>query len=136
MDMFKLDGKVAIVTGGAGYYGKPICSALAEAGAKVIIASRDVSKCRAFAASLEEQGWAASGMALDLSEESSITSFVAQVKQEFGKIDILVNNAVSREGFKDLEKLERVELEASQRINSTGLMLITKAVAEVACCAS
>lgn len=131
MKMFRLDGKIAIVTGGAGYYGKPICTALAEAGAKVIVASRDESKCKQFADSLKSKGWEAEGMSLDLANESSIKLLVKNVQELFGSIDILVNNAVSREGFKDLEKLKREELEASQKINSTGLMMITKAVLQL-----
>ena len=50
LDMFRLDGKTAIVTGGAGRYGKQIVEALGEAGATVFIASRDIAKCQEVAA--------------------------------------------------------------------------------------
>ncbi|HEY4154273.1 MAG TPA: SDR family oxidoreductase [Puia sp.] len=131
MDIFRLDGKIAIVTGGAGYYGKPICLALAEAGARVIIASRDVEKCREYAATLKNRYLKADGMFLDLADDQSINELVSRVYQEYGKIDILVNNAVSRHGFKDLEQISRDEFENSQRINSTGLLLITQAAIRV-----
>ena len=131
MKRFRLDGKIAIVTGGAGYYGKPICEALAEAGATVLVASRDVEKCQAFAATLLAQNQKAEGMHLDIAEEASIKSFIEQVKEKYGRIDILVNNAVSRKGFKNLEQLTKEDWENAQRINATGLMLITQAVINI-----
>lgn len=130
-NLFSLEGKIAIVTGGAGFFGTPISIALAEAGATVIIASRDGEKCRKFAATIQEKGFRAAGMALDLEDENSIRAFVDAVKSKFGRIDILVNNAVSRDGFKNLEDIDKASWEKAQRINSTGLVLITQAVIEV-----
>lgn len=126
-ELFDLTGKTVIVTGGTGLFGVPISRALAAAGAEVIIASRDGSKCREFAGELVQEGFSASGWSLDLSDESSIQQFVANIIRHSGKIDILINNAVSREGFRNLEDMEAADWEASQKINSTGLMLITKA---------
>ena len=126
--MFRLNDKIAIVTGGAGLYGKAISEALAEAGAAVIIASRDAVKCEEYAGSLRKRGLKAEGMALDLEEEGSIRDFVNNVSQSYGRIDILINNAVSRKGFRNLEDMTRHDWEAAQAVNSTGLMLITQAV--------
>ncbi len=126
--LFNLSGKVAIVTGGTGLFGAPISRALAEAGAHVVIASRNALRCREFAAELSGAGLQASGWELDLSDELQIQHFVSSVTERFGQIDILVNNAVSREGFKNLEDMGTEDWEAAQKINSTGLMLITKAV--------
>ncbi|CAL1519363.1 SDR family oxidoreductase [Chitinophaga sp. MM2321] len=130
-EMFSLDGRVAIVTGGAGYYGKPICSALAEAGASVIIASRNEAGCKEYAATLKQMGFLAEGVALDLGDEKSIRDFTKYIRKKYGKIDILVNNAVSREGFKDLEDIEKSEWELAQSINSTGMVLLTQAVIKI-----
>lgn len=126
--MFRLDNKVAIVTGGAGLFGKPISMALAEAGAQVIVASRDESKCKEFAASIRSKNFNAEGMFLDLSDENSILEFTESINDKYGRIDILVNNAVSREGLKDLEEVSKKEWEAAQNINSTGMILLTQAV--------
>jgi NAD(P)-dependent dehydrogenase (short-subunit alcohol dehydrogenase family) len=128
LEMFRLEGRVAIVTGGAGLYGVPISRALAEAGATVIIASRDVDACRAAAAALAGEGLSAVGMSLDQGDESSIRGFVDLVVAEHGRIDILVNNAVTRQGMADLDQLTREGWEAAQRVNATGLVLITQAV--------
>jgi len=131
MIKFRIDGKIAIVTGGAGYIGKPVSAALAEAGAQVIIASRDKKKCEDYAADLVEKGLKAEAMSLDLSNERSIESLVKKVYRKYAAIDILVNNAVSREGMKDLEQLSKGDIETAQLINSTGLMLLTKSVIKV-----
>jgi len=127
-DLFDLSGKVAVITGGTGLFGAPISSALANAGAKAVIASRNAENCREFAQSLTNLGLEASRWALDLASEDSIVEFVHGVTKQFGKIDILVNNAVSRLGFNDLENISGADWEAAQRVNSTGLMLITKEV--------
>lgn len=131
--MFSLDSKVAIVTGGAGLYGKPISEALAEAGGQVIIASRDEAKCREFAATLHARNLRAEGIFLDLEKEDSIIALTDKVTRDYGKIDILINNAVSRKGFKKLEEMTRNDWETAQAINATGLMLITQAVIKQMC---
>ena len=64
MDLFRLDGRVAVVTGGAGIYGYVIATALAEAGASVVIASRTLAKCEAKAAELRAGGYRAVAMPL------------------------------------------------------------------------
>lgn len=128
MKMFRLDNKVAIVTGGAGLYGKPISSALAQAGALVIIASRDEFKCQSLAEELKAQNFKAEGMSLDLADEQSIHQFTRKITETYGRIDVLVNNAVSREGIKDLEDITKDEWEKAQGINSTGMILLTQAV--------
>lgn len=131
MNIFRIDGKIAIVTGGAGYFGKPISLALAEAGAHVIIASRDKKKCETYAADLVGKGLKAEGMSLDLANEKSIENFVKKIYKKYAAIDILVNNAVSREGMKDLEELNKADIESAQLINSTGLFLLTKSVIKI-----
>lgn len=126
--LFSLQNKVVIVTGGSGFFGIPISWALAAAGATVIIASRNVQKCKDLAAQLVQKGLSAAGMALDLEDEDSIKTFVQETIAEFGRIDVLVNNAVSRDGFKNLEDIDRESWEKAQRTNSTGLVFITQAV--------
>lgn len=132
-DLFNITGKVAIVTGGAGYYGHAISVALAEAGAQVIVASRNSAKCIQFAETLKNRGLASEGMELDLSEDQSINNLIDTVMDRYKRIDILVNNAVSRNGLKDLDALSREDWERAQNVNSTGLMLITQAAIEQMC---
>lgn len=128
MKLFDLKNKIIIVTGGAGYFGKPICLALAQSGATVIIASRSKSKCQKYASELIARNYKAIGMALDLADEHSILNLVKKVHDKYKRIDVLINNAVSREGFKNLEEINKNEWENAQKINSTGMMLLTQSV--------
>lgn len=126
--LFDLSGRVAIVTGGRGLYGATISSGLAEMGARVVIASRDKEKCGELAEQLRSEGYDAAGAYLDLSDDESIKQLVEEVICKNGRIDILVNNAVSREGLASLEKTTRQKLTASADINLYGQILISKAV--------
>lgn len=130
--MFWLDDNVVVVTGGAGLYGKPISTALAEAGALVIIASRNIKDCQAQAEALVNSGLKAEAIALDLSSEDSINEFAVQIRNKYGRVDVLVNNAVSREGYdKQMGELTRADWEKSQAVNSTGLVLLTQAMLNI-----
>ncbi|WP_222622746.1 SDR family NAD(P)-dependent oxidoreductase [Paenibacillus sp. PAMC21692] len=126
MDLFQLNGQVAIVTGGSGLYGEHISTALCEAGAHVIIASRNEGKCQALADRFNERGYKASGMKLDLSDEQSIIAFIAEVSERYGRIDILVNNSVSRYGLNNVEDTTAEGWNTAQQVNGTGLMLISR----------
>lgn len=92
-DLYSLEGKVAIVTGGRGLYGGSISTGLCEMGATVVIASRNGAACDAYAQGLRDQGYNAIGLSLDLSSDDSIKALVKEVIDRYGKIDILVNNA-------------------------------------------
>ncbi len=96
--LFCLKGKTAVVTGGAGYLGTAISETLAELGANLVIASRDLAKCEK---KCEEvmQGTGAAGRAvaleLDLLNKDHIGRFFDNVHRHFDGVDILVNNAWS-----------------------------------------
>lgn len=127
-EMFDLSGKVAIVTGGRGLYGSSMSEGLAEVGATVIVASRDGEKCEEYAKTLRDRGLEAYGYALDLGSDESIKALVDQVAERFGRIDILVNNAVTRFGPCDIENLTREELSRTYDINIIGQCVLTKFV--------
>jgi NAD(P)-dependent dehydrogenase (short-subunit alcohol dehydrogenase family) len=122
LDLFRLGGKVALVTGGTGIVGRPISQALAEAGATVIVASRNKDKCAAFANKLKEAGHRAEGERLDLSSEDEIRSVCDQILSRHQRLDIVFNNAVARAGG-DLRHMTAPEWEEAMRVNSTGLFL-------------
>ncbi|MEX1229002.1 MAG: SDR family oxidoreductase [Planctomycetaceae bacterium] len=99
LDKFSLKGRVAIVTAGAGpLFGQSVSAALAEAGATLITASRSLAANDEYAESLKAKGYDAHGMAADICDPDSLRKLHGDVKQKFGKIDILVNSALTRDG--------------------------------------
>ncbi len=94
LDLFKLDGKVAIVTGGARGIGLVYSEALAEAGASVVIADVDAAAVSDAAARLgEEHPGRVLGIELDVSNRASIQAMVDTVEAQWARLDVLVNNA-------------------------------------------
>jgi NAD(P)-dependent dehydrogenase (short-subunit alcohol dehydrogenase family) len=124
-ELLDLTGRVAVVTGGAGLYGRHIVTALGEVGAHVVVAARDIDACEALADELTRRGLAASARALDLSDEASIIALCDGVVAEHGAIDVLVNNAVARHGGTiDVTSVD--EWRATSTVNSLGLFLMCK----------
>jgi 2-deoxy-D-gluconate 3-dehydrogenase len=93
-DLFSLDKKVAIVTGGNGGIGKGIARGLASKGANIAIVARNEKKTEAAANEIREAfGVGVLGLQCDVSDEEAVKQMAARVVQEMGRIDILVNNA-------------------------------------------
>ncbi len=128
-DLFRLDGRAALVTGGAGIYGAHITRALAEAGARVIVASRNLGRCEQLANRLREEKLDVLARELDLSSEGSILSLRGWIVSHCGKLDILFNNAVARAGG-DMGNSTRDDWDRTMEINSTGLFLSCKLFGE------
>lgn len=94
MDQFRLDGRKALVTGGAKGLGKVIARALAEAGADVVVASRTLAECEATAGEIAQAtGRKAHALSADVSRIGEVSGLVAAAQAAIGPIDILVNNA-------------------------------------------
>ncbi len=129
MELFSLKGKVALVTGGSGLYGKQIVEALAEAGATVYTASRSLSSNAAYAETLVAKGLDVRAKTVDLSDEESVKALADVLIDECGHIDILVNNAVLRtmkDGWSDTAE----NFTKSMIVNATGLFIITRAIGD------
>jgi len=122
--LLSLDGKTALVTGGAGRYGKVFSRALAEAGAKVWIASRNGEACSAFAAELRAEGFRADSDTMDMTSEDDLRRVRDRILEADGRIDILVNNAVIRpmKGYDDDLEHWRESID----VNSTGIFAPTR----------
>jgi len=93
MEMFSLKGKTAVVTGGSIGLGAQMSTALAEAGANVVIAARKVDRCIELGTELEKLGVQTLGVACDVSKEEDCQNLVDATVAKFGSLDILVNNA-------------------------------------------
>lgn len=130
LDMFSLRGRVAVVTGGAGLYGRQVVEAIAEAGAVTYTASRRLEALDPFAEELRGRGLDVRALPLDLASESSILALRDEVFRLSGRVDVLINNAVLRPMSKGYEDTAEA-FEESMRVNATGLFIITRAFGDV-----
>ncbi len=94
-ELFSLNGRVAIVTGGTRGIGLSIAEGFACAGASVVVASRKAQACAAAERRLTDEGFGALGVATHMGDSSSVESLVERTMQRFGAVDIVVNNAAN-----------------------------------------
>ena len=125
LESFSLKGKVALLTGGAGLYGRQIAEALAEAGAATYIASRNVAELEKVAEALRAAGGAATALSLDLEDEVSIRALVAEIVRRSGRLDVLVNNAVTRCACGGWD-LSMEAFDKSLHVNASALFCLTR----------
>ncbi|OFA33423.1 short-chain dehydrogenase [Glaciecola punicea] len=98
-DLFDLTGKIALVTGASRGIGESIARLLASKGAHVIVSSRKIEACQAVADSIIVDGGKASAVACHVGEMAQIDAAFAHIKEKFGRLDILVNNAAANPYF-------------------------------------
>jgi NAD(P)-dependent dehydrogenase (short-subunit alcohol dehydrogenase family) len=136
-ELFSLKGKVSIVTGALGLLGKEHCKALSRAGANVIVCDLDKEKSYDFARTLSENSISGKpiGIFLDVTDPDSINDAKEIILNEFGHIDVLVNNAAINDMFEDpkvskeLSNFENYPLHAWKRsidVNLTGVFLCSQ----------
>jgi NAD(P)-dependent dehydrogenase (short-subunit alcohol dehydrogenase family) len=129
LDIFKLDDRVALITGGNRGLGFAIAKALAEAGASVVVTSRQEERALESAAALAGvSGQRTMGLKVDVTDPEQIETMIQSVVQEFGRIDILVNNA----GInirKPVEELDEASWDLVQDTNLKAPFLCSRAAA-------
>lgn len=134
LELFSLKDKVAIVTGALGLLGKNHCLALSEARANVVVCDLDENKCEVFANSLPTKSI---GIGVDITDKHSIENLRDKTIKQFGKIDVLVNNAAINDMFEnpqaaaELSMFENYPLEMWQKsfdVNVTGTFLCSQII--------
>lgn len=128
LDLFSLAGKVAIITGSGRGIGKGIALAFAEAGADLVCVDLDGSTAEATATEARGMGRRASGVACDVTDGKQVERMVEQTVSEFGRIDVLVNNA-GGSTYRPAMYISEKRWDATVRLNLTAAFLCSKAVA-------
>ncbi len=123
-ELLSLKGKVILVTGGAGNYGKCIVEGMAEMGGTVIIASRNPDNVKKAVERFRSEGLDVHGMQVDQADHGSVLALRKEIAAKFGRLDVFVNNAVARpmKGYDD--PIENFA--ASMAVNATGAMDILR----------
>jgi NAD(P)-dependent dehydrogenase (short-subunit alcohol dehydrogenase family) len=126
-ELFNLTGKTAIVTGGGRGLGEQIAIGFAEAGANVVVCSRKVEACEEVSKKIKELGVKSLALKCDITNPDDVNHLVQETLNEFGRIDILVNNSGATWGASaatmPLEAWEKV-----MKVNITGTFLMSQAV--------
>jgi NAD(P)-dependent dehydrogenase (short-subunit alcohol dehydrogenase family) len=128
--LFDLVGRTAIVTGGSVGLGRQMAEGLAEMGANVVLCARKKDRCLAAAEELRRHGGKVLALACDVKEPATIQEVVDVTSKEFGRIDILINNAGTSWGA----PVETMTLDQWNRvieINLTGTFLFSQAVGKI-----
>jgi len=130
-DMFRLDGKVALITGGGRGIGKFIATGFAEAGADLIIASRQMENLETTAREMEEAfDVKVFPVRCDMSKEEEIENMVNVVAEKFPRIDILINNAGITWGAPTL-KFPLEKWDYLFNVNVRGVWILTRKIANI-----
>ncbi|MEH7304899.1 SDR family oxidoreductase [Neobacillus drentensis] len=129
-ELFSLKGKTAIITGGGRGLGQQIAVAYAEAGANVVVCSRNLDACQQLTEALQEKGVRALALKCDVANRNEIQSVVDETMLEFGRIDILVNNSGTSWGAPALEMPED-KWDKVMDINLKAVFLFSQAVGKI-----
>ncbi len=121
---FSLKNKVAIVTGASRGIGESIARAFAEFGANVIIASRKQESLDAIAKSINGAGGKCTAIACHTGDPGAIANFFAKVKADFGRVDILVNNAATNPYFGPAVEIDQGAYDKTFDVNVKGYFLM------------
>lgn len=123
--LFDLDGKVALVTGASRGIGESIARLLAQQGAHVIVSSRKIDGCQEVADSINAAGGKATAMACHIGEMAQITAAIEKIRSDFGKLDILVNNAATNPYFGNVLDTDLTAFQKTVDVNIRGYFFMS-----------
>jgi NAD(P)-dependent dehydrogenase (short-subunit alcohol dehydrogenase family) len=129
-ELFNLSGDVAVVTGAGRGIGEGIATVLADAGAAVVCAARRVDEIERVAAGIRARGGKAIAVATDVTERAAVEDLAQAAVNEFGHLDIWVNNAGGSPVQTPLGELDESEWDATLRLNLTAVWMCTNTAAK------
>ncbi len=129
--MISLDGKIAVVTGGAAGLGLASATQMAELGAQVVLADINAARAQSEAEALAGRGFTAMGLGVDIADADRVEAMVAAVRERFGRIDVLVNNAAATSmdvigNDKDVVSTDLAIWDTAMSVNLRGTMLVSR----------
>ncbi|MBE0430774.1 MAG: glucose 1-dehydrogenase [Dehalococcoidia bacterium] len=129
IEKYRLDGRVALITGGSRGIGRATALGFAEAGADVVVASRKLADLENVAEEIKRSGRRSLPVAAHVGRMQDIDSLVARVTDDFGRIDILVNNAATAPAMGFALDVEERLWDSIMNLNLKGLFFLSQAVA-------
>lgn len=130
-NLFDLTGKIALVTGASRGIGEAIARLLAAHGAHIIVSSRKIDACQAVADSIVAAGGKASAFACHVGEMAQIDEIFTHIKNEFGRIDILVNNAAANPYFGHILDTDITAFSKTVDVNLRGYFFMSVAAGKM-----
>ena len=128
MELFKLDGKTALVTGGSRGIGRAIALRLAEAGAAVAVSARTEEDCEAVAREIREDGGKALAVPANMSRLQLIPEVVSAIEKDLGPVDILVGNAAANPYYGPLTGIEEPAFDKIMQVNVKANLWLAKEI--------
>ena len=123
--LFDLDGKIAFVSGASRGIGAAIAQILAQQGAHVIVSSRRIESCETVVATITAAGGKATAMACHIGEIEQISAVFAQIREQFGRLDILVNNAAANPHFGNILDTDLGAFQKTVDVNIRGYFFMS-----------
>ncbi len=131
LDSFRLDGRIALVTGASRGIGEAIATALAEAGAEVVLTSRKEEAAGRVAEALTRSGHRATAIACHNGRQTDIDALFEQIRARWGRLDVLVNNAATNPLFGPMLAADQAAIAKTFEVNVNGMLFCTQRAAEI-----
>ena len=123
--LFKLEGKVAVVTGASRGIGESMARGLAEAGASVVVSSRNQESVDGVAEQFKADGLEATGIACHVAKKDHQENLIAATVEKYGRVDILINNAGTNPYFGPIKDMDPVAYQKTMDINMTAALALS-----------
>ncbi|MEQ8688503.1 MAG: glucose 1-dehydrogenase [Imperialibacter sp.] len=125
-EKFRLDGKVAVITGASKGIGEAMALALGQAGAKVVVSSRKQEAVNEVAEKLKAEGIEAIGVAANAGDKADLKNLLAATEKAFGGVDIIINNAATNPVFGPVVQTDEAAFDKIMQVNVKGPFMLSK----------